>query len=125
MKKIFFTIVATTVLAISLTAFINTPYSTLDGARKANKETTKQVQTNDTTNITSAYPCPCSNFVCGRCNGDLYWTAKAYKKYTGRKCTVCNGRKCKTCEYEGWEFYWQSGCKCSNCGSGFEQPDCR
>lgn len=122
MKKIFFTIAVTIGMTITLAASTNQPTKP-DGNKKADKEVVKKVETSDTTATISAYPCPCSKFECSRCGGDVYWTAKAYKKYTGRNCQICDGKKCKECEWEGVEFFWQCGCKCSNCGNGFEQPD--
>ena len=121
MKKLLLTLTVT--LGMTLTASTIMP-TTLDGNKKANKSTEKKVWITDTTTVTVAYPCPCSKLECGSCGGDLYWTAKAYKKYTGRKCQFCNGKSCETCEWEGVEFYWQAGCKCNNCGNGFKQPEC-
>lgn len=71
------------------------------------------------------YPCPCSNYSCGECGGKLEFSAKAYKKYSGKKCRICKGEGCKTCDFEGLDWDWKAGCKCKKCGRGYEQPnDC-
>lgn len=113
-------VTATAIGIAALMAFTMTP-----NAHDCNKkETVKKLKQCDTTATTSAYPCPCSKFEC-RCGGDLYWTTKAYKKYSGKKCSFCDGAGCKECDGEGREFFWQPGCKCKKCGNGFKQPnDC-
>ena len=62
------------------------------------------------------------------CGGYLELSFKAYKKYTGKKCTLCNGtgrkldsrgnptmENCSWCD-NGKEFEWQTAYVCQRCG---------
>ncbi len=96
---------------------LNVPDSTVSPESHPNKEVGAQ--------------CPCSSSKCS-CGGELKYSAKAYKEYTGRKCSICggtgknyNGGTCSYCDGEGKDFNWKSGCKCSRCGAGYDfRYDC-
>lgn len=125
-KKLIAAIAALTVCSLAFAAWTllpSNPKTDGDGDAVASQTLTSDDE---------GYPCPCSKFKCGECGGSLYYTAKAYKKYSGRKCSACNGRGtnswngdvCSYCDGEGLDWQWQPGCKCQNCGAAYEQPDC-
>ena len=126
MKGKIFLIVAAIVVALALTAFVVFPTNEDEKVQKVQTTEDSEIEDVDEEN---GYPCPCSQLLCPYCHGDLEWSAKAYKEYTGRKCQICNGsgwRNGKDCEYcdDGREFNWKSGCKCRKCGEGSRQPNC-
>ena len=128
MKAKVFMIVAAIVVALALTAFVVFPTTESDKQEKV--LTTESTET-ECVDEENGYPCPCSNYICPYCKVKLDWSARAYKEYTGKRCTICdgtgkysNGGKCEYCD-NGRAYNWISGCKCPKCKRGFDQPqDC-
>jgi len=130
MKKIALLLSAITcaMTLVSFTLLPSTPDGEHDGVTKK-EESAKMVSTDDVATESTASPCPCSRFTCSK-GHQLEYSVKAYKEYSGRKCSVCNGaghlsngKKCSYCEGEGWEFSWRPGCVCRRCHEAYVQPD--
>ncbi|MBP5516803.1 MAG: hypothetical protein J6X86_07630 [Bacteroidales bacterium] len=113
-------IAAIAIVTAALTAFSMMP-DTPDGEKPQNK-TTVTVTADDNGQEVEG-PCPCSKNKCS-CGGTLEYSAKAYKRYTGKKCQVCGGKGCQFCD-AGKDYDWVAGCKCKSCGKGYDQAnDC-
>ena len=101
-----------------------------DNDGKKQEETTSTVMSdNDEETESSASHCPCSKFTCSH-GHRLELSYKAYKEYTGRRCSACNGKgynangkECSLCDGEGREWEWRSGCVCKRCGEVYALSD--
>lgn len=116
------------VCALALTAFGFYP-STPDGDKQKKEQVPIQID-NDVDRESTA-PCACSKYSCSHGHA-LEFSAKAYKKYSGKKCSYCkgsgrqsDGSTCYYCEGDGLDWSWESGCVCKKCEEVYNQPnDC-
>jgi hypothetical protein len=124
-KKVFMAMMAMTIGVACNASALGTSYSVTDEPEKSIvMDTISEYHHHEDHEIDGA-PCPCSNYSCTECGGKLEYSATAYKKYTGKKCSICKGEGCKTCGNEGLEWWWVPGCYCKMCKIGYVQPnDC-